>query len=108
MATLTATKVRVIFDDTSYITAIAVLNPTDTDATLTMTTLDSTGQPIGPGVQKPLAARNRIAFLLHDLVSAVVGQRGSVDFSVDHGAVSVLALRANGNAFTSIIPITVQ
>lgn len=108
LATLTATKVRVIFDDTNYITAIAVLNPTDTDATLTITTLDSAGQPIGLGVQKPLAARNRIAFLLHDLVSAVAGQRGSVDFSVDHGAVSVLALRANGNAFTSIIPITVQ
>ncbi len=108
LATLTATKVRVIFDDTSYITAIAVLNPSDTDATLTVTTLDATGQPIGPGIQKPLPARNRMAFLLHDWVSAVTGQRGAVDFFVDAGAVSVLALRANGNAFTSIIPITVQ
>jgi hypothetical protein len=108
LATLTATKVTVIFDDTSLITAIAVLNPTDTDATLTITTRDSTGQPIGPGVQRSLAARNRTAFLLRDVVSGVSGQRGAVEFSVDRGGVSVLALRANGNAFTSIIPITVQ
>ena len=85
-----------------------MLNPSATDATLTITTQDATGQPIGPGIQKPLPARNRLAFELRDLVSAVVGQRGSVDFSVNQGAVSVLALRANGNAFTSIIPITVQ
>lgn len=108
LASLTATKVTIIFDDTSFATAIAVLNPTDTDATLTITTRDSTGQPIGPGVQKPLAARNRIAFMLHDVVSGVSGQRGAVDFSVGTGAVSVLALRANGNAFTSIIPIAHQ
>ena len=108
LATLTATKVTVIFDNTNYVTAIAVLNPTDTDATLTIATRDSSGQPIGPGIQKPLAARSRIAFLLQDWVSGVAGQRGAVDFTVDHGAVSVLALRANGNAFTSIIPITVQ
>jgi hypothetical protein len=108
LASLTATKVTVIFDDTSFITAIAVLNPTDSDATLTITTRDSTGQPIGSGVQQPLAARNRTAFLLRDVVSGVVGQRGAVDFSVSSGAVSVLALRANGNAFTSIIPITAQ
>jgi hypothetical protein len=107
-ASLTATKVTVIFDDTTYLTEIAVLNPSDTDATLTITTRDATGQPIGPGVQKPLAARSRIAFALHDVVSGVTGQRGAVDFSVGTGAVSVLALRANGNAFTSIIPITVQ
>jgi hypothetical protein len=108
LASLTATKVTVIFDDTSYSTAIAVLNPTDTDATLTITTRDSARQPIGSGVQQPLAARNRTAFLLRDVVSGVVGQRGAVDFTVSSGAVSVLALRANGNAFTSIIPITVQ
>lgn len=108
LATLTATRVRVIFDDTNRVTAIAVLNPSDQDATLTVTTLDATGQPIGPGIQKPLPARNRMAFLLHDWVSAVAGQRGTVDFSVDKGAVSVLALRSNGNAFTSIIPIAVQ
>jgi hypothetical protein len=100
--------VTVIFDDTTYLTEIAVLNPSDTDATLTITTRDATGQPIGPGVQRPLAARSRIAFALHDVVSGVTGQRGAVDFSVGTGAVSVLALRANGNAFTSIIPITVQ
>lgn len=108
LASLTATKVTVIFDNTTYLTAIAVLNPTDTDATLTITTRDAAGQPIGPGIQQPLAARNRIAFMLHDAVGAVSGQRGAVDFSVNTGAVSVLALRANGNAFTSIIPITVQ
>jgi hypothetical protein len=108
LASLTATKVTVIFDNTNYLTAIAVLNPTDTDATLTITTRDATGQPIGPGIQQPLAARNRIAFMLHDAVGAVSGQRGAVDFSVNTGAVSVLALRANGDAFTSIIPITVQ
>lgn len=108
LASLTATKVRIIFDDTIYLTAIAVLNPSDTDATLTITTNDSAGQPIGPGIQKPLAARSRIAFMLHDVVSGVKGQRGAVDFSVGTGAVSVLALRANGNAFTSIMPITVQ
>jgi hypothetical protein len=108
LASLTATKVTVIFDDTSFITAIAVLNPTDSEATLTITTRDSTGQPIGSGVQQPLAARNRTAFLLRDVVSGVVGKQGAVDFSVSSGAVSVLALRANGNAFTSIIPITAQ
>lgn len=108
LASLTATKVTVIFDDTTFATAIAVLNPTDTDATLTITARDATGQPIGTGVQQPLAARNRTAFMLHDVVSGVIGKRGAVDFSVSGGAVSVLALRANGNAFCSIIPITVQ
>jgi len=108
LATLTATKVTVIFDDTKYLTAIAVLNPTDTDATLTVTARDSTGQAIGSSIQQALAARSRFAFILHDWVSGVTGQQGAVDFSVDKGAVSVLALRANGNAFTSIIPITVQ
>ncbi len=108
LASLTATKVTVIFDNTNFVTAAAVLNPSDTDATLTISTLDSSGQPIGPGIQQPLAARNRIAFLLSDKVSGAAGQRGTVTFSVDRGAVSVLALRADGNAFTSIIPITVQ
>lgn len=107
-AAITAKSVRIVFDDTKYVTAIAISNPTNTAGTVTATVRDANGNALGTGFTLQLAALGRAAFLLKTMAPSVVGQLGSVDFTIDNGAVAPLALRANGAAFTSIIPIVLE
>jgi hypothetical protein len=93
-----------IFDDTSYITGIAILNPNATPATVSIQVLDGAGNTLGTSSIQ-LAARNKTAATLRSLpglTSGVPGHRGSVIFSVPTSNVAVLGLRFFGTAFTSI------
>jgi hypothetical protein len=97
----TATTSTLLFDDTYYITGVAVVNLGSAAATVTATAYDNQGNMLGTGTI-PLAANAKTAATLRSLIPAVAGALGSVDFSASSGNVAVLGLRFNGSAFTSI------
>jgi len=99
-ATTTST---LIWDDTSYVTAVAVVNPSSVSVSVSITVWDSSGNVIGTS-SIPLAAKSKTAAALRDLpgLGGVVGKRGSAQFTVAAGNVAVLGLRFNNAAFTSI------
>ena len=92
-----------IWDDTKYATAIAILNPGSVTATIAVTVRNASGKVIGTPLIS-LAPGNKQTFMLRDLqgLSQVSGSLGSADFVATTGAVAVLGLRANGSAITSI------
>lgn len=94
-----------VFDETQFDTAVSVLNPTATDVTVVITVRDEQGGLIGTSTL-PLGAKKREAFVLKGRaeLAAMQGKRGSAEFAVSSGAVSVLGLRFKGLSFTSILP----
>jgi len=98
-----STSSTLIWDDTGFITAAAIVNPSSTSTTVTITVRDTGGSVIGT-YPLVLAANNKTAKTLRDLpgLSGMIGKRGSAEFTVSSGAVAVLGLRFGGNAFTSI------
>ena len=54
----------------------------------------------------PLAANGHFAFMLDGNYTVTAGKRGTVEFDLAGGGISVLGIRANGNAFTSIPVLT--
>jgi hypothetical protein len=101
-----ATTTTLVFDETDFVTAVGILNPSSSDATITMTARGPDGAVLGTSTL-PLAAKNKtaIALQVRPELTAIIGQRGSVDFTVTTGAVSVLGLRFKNPAFTSIPPV---
>lgn len=99
----TATTSTMIFDETSYTTGVAVVGIGSSAVTVNVAAYGTGGNTIGTGSIQ-LAANGQTALLLRDIsgLSGVVGQRGSVDFSVSGANVAVLGIRYNGLAFTSI------
>jgi hypothetical protein len=99
----TATTSTLIFDETSYTTGVAVVALSSSAVTVNVTAYGTGGNTIGTGSIQ-LAANGKTALLLKDIpgLSGIVGQRGSVDFSVSGGNVAALGIRYNGQAFTSI------
>lgn len=98
-----------IWDDTSYITAVAIANPSNTAETVTITLWNASGTVIGSS-SVSLPANGKTEALLRTLpgLSAMVGNRGSATFTASPGgSVAVLGLRANGSALTSI-PVAAQ
>jgi hypothetical protein len=91
------------WDDTTLVTAVAMVNPSSTAATGTITLWDETGNVIGTSPIN-LPANSKTAATLRSLpgLSGMVGFRGSAQFSVTTGNIAVLGLRFNGVAFTSI------
>ena len=100
---VSATTSTLIFDETSYTTGVAVVGLGAAGVTVNVTAYNSQGKTLGTGSIQ-LAANGKTAVLLKDIpgLSGVVGQRGSVDFTVSSGNVAVLGIRTNGLAFTSI------
>ena len=100
---VTATTSTMIFDETSYTTGVAVVGLGPAAVTVSVTAYNSLGKTLGTGSIQ-LAANGKTAVLLKDItgLSGIVGQLGSVDFSVSSGNVAVLGIRTNGLAFTSI------
>lgn len=96
----------IVFDETDFTTAVAVLNPGAAPVTVTVVARDDTGAEIGR-FSLPLNPRQRDAFVVRDrpAMTAMRGKRGVLEFSATSGAVSVLGLRFNGLAFTSILPV---
>jgi hypothetical protein len=92
-----------IFDDTEYITSVAIANPSSVQATVSITAWDSSGNILGTS-SLTLAPRTKMEGALHSFpgLGGVVGNRGSAAFVAGSGNIVVLGLRFNGAAFTSI------
>jgi len=103
LAGTSTTTATLLFDETNLITAAAVLNPSTSAATLSITARDEAGATLGTATLT-LAAGAKQAFALRDVsgLAGLIGKRGSLDFVASTGAVSVLGLRFSSSAFTSI------
>jgi hypothetical protein len=99
----TATTSTLVFDETTFITGVALVNLGSLDTTITVTARDNQGNTIGTGTV-PLAAKTKTAKALRDIpgLAGVIGKMGSADFTVSSGNLAALGLRFNGPAFTSI------
>jgi hypothetical protein len=91
------------WDDTTLVTAVAMVNPSPAAATGTITLWDERGNKLGTSPIS-LPPNSKAAATLRSLpgLSAMVGLRGSAQFSVTTGNIAVLGLRFDGAAFTSI------
>jgi hypothetical protein len=92
-----------IFDDTNYVTAVAMVDPSAVPNIVTISVRDDAGNLIGTATQL-LEANSKVAVVLRDLpgLAGVAGKRGTADFSVNAGNLAVLGLRFNGVAFSSV------
>ena len=99
----TATTSTVLFDDTKYVTGVAVVNLASVNNTITATARDNNGNTLGTGAI-PLGPNAKTALVLRNIpgLASVAGAIGSVDFTATIGNVAALGLRFNGSAFTSI------
>ncbi len=102
----TSSGATIVFDDTDYITAVAVLNPGASAVAVTVRARDASGAQIGTFTLN-LNPKQREAFVVRDRpeMTLVQGKRGVLEFTASGGPVSVLGLRFNGLAFTSILPV---
>jgi hypothetical protein len=102
-----ATLNDLTWDDTTLVTAVAMVNPSSTAAGGTITVWNENGNKIGTSTIS-LPPNSKTAATLRSLsgLSGVAGTLGSAQFSVTTGNISVLGLRFNGVAFTSI-PTTI-
>jgi hypothetical protein len=102
-ASTSTTSASLIYDDTTYVTAVALANPSGATATINIKALNAAGQVIATG-SEVLGPHAQIAKVLRTIpgMAAVAGQRGSVQFTTTTGAFSVLGLRFNNLVFTSI------
>lgn len=103
LSNTTSTVSTLSWDDTNFTTAVAIANPTAAPVTVAITLWDASGNIIGTAVL-PLAAQSKTETVLHNLpgLAGMIGTRGSAAFVVPSGSVSVLGLRFDGAAFTSI------
>jgi len=97
------TSSSIIFDDTNYITAVAVVNPNDFPITISVAAKNLSGNSIGTGTIQ-LAAKSKTALTLKTItgLAGVSTNQGTVTFTSNTGSFAVLGLRFNGSAFTSI------
>jgi len=98
-----STSTTLIWDDTNYTTAVAIVNPSSVAVTVVINVTDTGGGTIGTS-SVPLAPNNGLPAVLRSLpgLAGMAGKRGAATFTVTSGAVAVLGLRFNGAAFTSV------
>jgi len=96
------------FDNTNGLaTGVALANESSQAANITVILLDDTGAPIGTNAIS-LAAAGHTSFMLAQSYPATAGKRGMAEFVTPSGGqISLLGLRANGNAITTV-PILTQ
>ena len=102
-ASTATTANTLVWDETSYVTAVSMVNPSPIDTVVTITVLDEQGNTRGTSLVA-LPAYHKAVSTLKDFpgLSHIVGHRGSAQFTVSDGNLSVLGLRFSGYAFTSI------
>jgi hypothetical protein len=98
-----ATSNLLTWDETNFVTAVAIVNPSAIAETVTVTLLDQNGTTIGTS-QFSLPPGGKTESTLRSLpgLSGMIGNRGTAQFSVSAGSVAVLGLRFSGAAFTSV------
>ena len=103
LSPVNSTNIPMVYDETNYITAVAIVNPSAVVVTVTVAVSDTNGNLIGTSsvILQPFS---KTAVTLRSLpaLNQIVGTRGTVRFTVSTGNVAVLGLRFFGPAFTSI------
>jgi probable HAF family extracellular repeat protein len=91
------------YEDILHATAVAFLNPSNQSVTITITAYGPDGAQVGT-TQVPLApgAKSTNTLKAYPGMAGIGGKQGRVVVSVTNGAVSILALRFGGSAFTNI------
>ena len=103
LASSTSTSSTLTWDDTVYITAVAIVNPSAAPATVSITVWNNSGAVIGTSaISLAAGVKTEAALRAISGLSGVAGNRGSAQFTVSTGSVAVLGLRFNGTSFTSI------
>lgn len=99
----TSQTVEFTFGDISFTTAVAILNPSDQQVTVTVTAFGDDGDQVGT-TQLALAPHTKSANVLaaYAGMAGVFRKQGRVVVSTPNGAVSVLALRFGGAGFSNI------
>ena len=97
------TTSTLIWDETSFVTGIAIVNPSNTQANISVVVYDTSGTTIS-SFSISLGPGNKVATALKELpgLSGLTGSRGSAQFTAASGNLAVLGLRFNGVTFTSI------
>lgn len=100
----TTTVATLGFDEKQVDTRVAVVNPTGAEIAVKITVRDEAGAEVGTSTLA-LGAKRRETFLLRDRpeLAGMVDKRGSAEFSVTSGAVSVVGLRYRGLSFTPVL-----
>lgn len=103
LASVSSASSTLTYDDTDYVTGVAIANPSALPVTVAITVWNSSGSVIGTS-SIFLAAGTKTEAALRNItgLSGVAGNLGSAQFTVALGSVAVLGLRFNGTAFTSI------
>jgi hypothetical protein len=103
------TATTLIWDDTAFVTAVAVVGLSSVNSTVSITARDPAGAVIGTGAIA-LPPNGKVAMVLHDVpgLGGIVGKRGSADFTTSSGTVGVLGIRFAGAAFTDIPPASLS
>jgi hypothetical protein len=91
------------YDDLLLTTAVAFLNPSSQQTTVTVTAFGPDGAQVG-STQIPLDPHTKSTNVLkaYPGMAGIAGKQGRVVVSAPNGAVSVLGLRFGGSAFTNI------
>ena len=89
-----------LFDNTAFITGIAIANPTLSFVDIPVTIRNQAGQIIDQRTIS-LGSYNHTAFSLPDTWQSTAGRRGTIEFETSGFGVAALGLRFNGAAFTS-------
>jgi len=99
---------NLVWDDTAFTTALAIVHPGDTASSVTITVFGDDGSQIG-SVTLNLNGDSRSAFNLRDQpgLAGMAGRRGMARITAASGSVAALGLRFAGEAFTSI-PVSYQ
>jgi len=101
--TRNAAKYVLAFDNTGALaTGVAVANIGAVAANITVNIRDDTGTPISPAAIS-LAAHGHDSFMLNAKYPITANRRGTIEFDTPPGGqISVLGLRANGGALTTL------
>jgi hypothetical protein len=89
------------FDNTAYVTGIALANPTTSSVDIPVNIRNEAGQIIDSR-RFSLPSYGHAAFALPDMWSSTRGIRGAIEFLTSGFGVGALGLRFNGSAFTSL------
>src|SRR6185369_13789414 len=83
---------NLIYDDVQFTTAVAFLNPSDQPVTVSIVAYSAVGAQIG-STQVVLGPHQKQSSILKTFANlgAMAGNRGWATFSVQNGAISVLA-----------------
>jgi hypothetical protein len=96
-------RIDLIYDDTLFTTWVALSNPSDQEVTITATAYASDGVQLGSSdVTLPPHTKEVAALRSLPGMENIAGDKGWATFSVPNGAVSVLGLRLEAQAFTTI------